>query len=165
RLVAYLITRNGPPTVGELREFVRSTLPAYMVPTYFVFLQEFPLTPNGKIDARSLPPPEDMAAAPRLYVAPRNYKERALAEIWQEVLKLRQVGVADDFFELGADSLSATRAFARINRHFGTDIPLRAIFENPTIATLATIVRNASPRPASRPTITRRPSRLVRKAA
>ena len=89
------------------------------------------MTPNGKIDVRRLPAPEEMAAAPRTYVPPRNDHEQALAEIWQEVLTLRQIGIDDDFFELGADSLSATRAFARINRRFDASLPLRAIFENP----------------------------------
>jgi amino acid adenylation domain-containing protein len=160
-LVGYLMTRNGPPTAGELRDFIRSKLPAYMVPTHFVMMKEFPLTPNGKIDARRLPAPEGTAPRARNYIAPRNDHERALVEVWQEVLTLRQVSIEDDFFELGADSLSATRAFARINRRFGTDLPLRAIFENPTVAALAEVVQKAGRSSASRPIDTRRRSRLV----
>ena len=165
RLVGYLVTRNGPPPVGELRDFIRAKLPAYMVPTHFVMLKDFPLTPNGKIDARRLPAPEEMAARSRSYVAPRDEHERALAEIWQEVLALRQIGADDDFFEMGADSLSATRAFARINRQFGINLPLRAIFENPTVARLAVAARKVEPESPSRPVITRRRSRVVKLAA
>jgi amino acid adenylation domain-containing protein len=165
RLVGYLVTRNGPPPAGELRDFIRTKLPAYMVPAHFVMLKAFPLTPNGKIDAKRLPAPDEMAATPRNYVAPRNDQEQALAEIFLEVLTLRQISMDDDFFQLGADSLSATRAFARINRRFGIDLPLRAIFDNPTVARLAVVAQNAKPGPASRPSITRRRSRLVKTAA
>jgi amino acid adenylation domain-containing protein len=160
-LVGYFVSRNGPPPVGELREFIRAKLPSYMVPTHFVMLKEFPLTPNGKIDMGRLPAPEGTSATARNYVAPRNDHERALVDIWREVLTLQQISVEDDFFELGADSLSATRAFARINRRFGTDLPLRAIFENPTVVALAGMVQNAKAHRASLPSITRRRSRLV----
>jgi amino acid adenylation domain-containing protein len=164
RLVGYLVTRNGPPSIGELREFIRTKLPAYMVPTHFIMMNEFPLTPNGKIDMRKLPAPEAMAPTARSYVAPRNDHERALAEVWQEVLRLGQISIEDDFFELGADSLSATRAFARINRRFGINLPLRAIFENPTVAGMAGLVQNAKVGSESRPSITRRRSRVVKAA-
>jgi acyl carrier protein len=164
QLVSYLATRNGPPDVRELREFVRSKLPAYMVPTHFVIMKEFPLTPNGKIDARRLPAPEETTAVSRNFVAPRNEHEQALVEVWKEVLTLGQISVEDDFFELGADSLSATRAFARINRRFGTDLPLRAIFENPTVAALAGVVKNAKIRSVSRPIVVNRRSRVVTSA-
>jgi acyl-coenzyme A synthetase/AMP-(fatty) acid ligase/acyl carrier protein len=164
RLIGYLVPRNGPPSVGELREFIRTKLPAYMVPTHFVIMSEFPLTPNGKIDMRKLPTPEATAPMARNYVAPRNDHERALAEVWQEVLRLGQISIEDDFFELGADSLSATRAFARINRKFGIDLPLRAIFENPTVAGMAGLVQNAQIGSESRPSIMRRRSRVVKTA-
>ncbi|HEY3861974.1 MAG TPA: amino acid adenylation domain-containing protein [Verrucomicrobiae bacterium] len=162
RLVGYLTTRNGPPPVAELREFIRSKLPAYMAPSHFVMMKEFPLMPNGKIDARQLPAPEEMAAGLRDYAAPRDEHEQALAEVWQEVLSLKRIGVNDDFFELGADSLSATRAFARINRRFGINLPLRAIFENPTVARLAAEVLKAGPAAAAGPSITRRRTRAVK---
>jgi len=162
RLVGYLVTRDGPPSLGELREFIRAKLPAYMVPTHFVMMKDFPLTPNGKIDVRQLPAPEEMAAISLRNVAPRDEHERALGEIWQEVLALRQIGMEDDFFELGADSLSATRAFARINRRLGINLPLRAIFENPTVARLAVVARNAEPGSPSRPVMTRRRTRAVK---
>jgi amino acid adenylation domain-containing protein len=161
RLVGYLMTRSGPPAVGELRDFIRAKLPSYMVPTHFVMVQEFPLTANGKVDARRLPAPEETPLVARNYVAPRNEQERALVEVWQEVLALRPISIEDDFFDLGADSLSATRAFARINRRFGIDLPLRAIFENPTVAALAGVVQNAKVRPASQPIVPQRRSRVV----
>jgi amino acid adenylation domain-containing protein len=164
RLVGYLLTRNEAPTAGELRDFIRRKLPAYMVPTHFVMLKEFPLTPNGKIDVNRLPSPEGAASTTRNYVAPRDDQEGTLVEIWKEVLTLRQISIDDDFFELGADSLSATRAFARINRRFGINLSLRAVFENPTVAKLAGVVRVSQPAPVSRPVIARRRSRVVKLA-
>ncbi len=162
RLVAYLVTRNGPPPVAELRDFIRVKIPAYMVPTHFVMISEFPLTPNGKIDTHRLPSPEEAIPTARKYVAPRNDHELALVEIWGEVLALRQFSIEDDFFELGADSLSATRAFARINRRFGINLPLRAIFENPTVAKLADVLADFQPAPATPRLIKRRGSRVVK---
>jgi acyl carrier protein len=164
RLVGYLRPRNESPTIGELRDFIRSKLPSYMVPTYFVVMKQFPVTLNGKIDVHRLPAPEETAPLARNYVAPRNDHERALVEVWQEVLMLRQISIEDSFFELGADSLSATRAFARINRRFGIDLPLRAIFENPTVAALAGVVHHAKSGAASRPIISQRRSRVVKSA-
>jgi amino acid adenylation domain-containing protein len=160
KLIGYLVARNGPPPLSELRELVRAKLPHYMVPAHFVVLEEFPKTPNGKIDAKRLPAPESMSVKPRDYVAPRDEQERGLAEIWQQVLTLDKVSVKDDFFELGADSLSATRAFARINRRFAINLALRAIFENPTVEKLAAVVRNSAPQAAVRPSITKRRSRV-----
>ncbi len=162
RLVAYLTTRNGAPDAAELREFIRAKLPGYMVPAHFVALKEFPLTPNGKIDVNRLPAPEESSASARNYVGPRNEHERALVEVWEEVLTLRQISIDDDFFALGADSLSATRAFARINRRFGLDLPLRAIFENPTVASLAGVMQVAQAVSSPRPTITKRRARVVK---
>lgn len=162
RLVGYLVTKNGPPPVAELRDFIRKKLPAYMVPTHFVVMKEFPLTPNRKIDAHHLPAPEELAPAEGHYVAPQNDLERALVEVWEEVLALRHIGVDDDFFDLGADSLSATRAFARINRRLAINLPLRAIFENPTVAKLSRVAQDSQPLPPSRPVIKPRRSRVVK---
>jgi microcystin synthetase protein McyB len=133
-----------------------------MVPGQFVFLPEFPLTPNGKIDVRRLPAPEETAAKTSSYVAPRDEHEKALAEIWQGILSIKQIGINDDVFALGADSLSATRAFARINRKFGIELPLRAVFEHRTIAALANLARGAKPGATRRPDITQRRSRVVK---
>ena len=161
RLAAYLLAKNEIPSVGELRDFLRAKLPAYMVPTHFVALGEFPLTPNGKIDTRKLPAPKEAATRTETHTPPRDDCERALVEIWQEALALKQIGIDDDFFEWGADSLSATRAFARINRRFGIDLPLRSIFENPTVAKLAAAVKKKEPSQAPRPAISQRRSRII----
>ena len=140
RLVGYIISKNGPPDTAELRDFVKSKLPHYMVPAQFVTLKQFPLTPNGKIDLRQLPPPESVPPGNRTVVMPRTSHEQAIAEIWREVLPCNQLGIDDNFFELGGDSLSATRAFARINRSFGTSMTLREVLEHPTIRALGELV-------------------------
>ena len=119
RLVGYVKSKNGPISPGDMRDFVRGKVPSYMVPAHFVMIDAFPLTPNGKIDLRRLPELDGTLSKTQTYVAPSNDDEKALTEVWQEVLGLRQVGINDDFFELGADSLSATKAFARINRRVG----------------------------------------------
>ncbi|MCP4662066.1 MAG: non-ribosomal peptide synthetase, partial [bacterium] len=142
RLVAYVVSdptsAPQPPTVGELQGFVNETLPDYMVPEAFVFLESLPLTPNRKVDRRALPAPD--AGRPHLaeaFVAPGSAAEKALAEIWAEVLGREQVGVNDSFFELGGHSLSLMQVIARIRKLFGVEIPLRTFFEAPTVAALA----------------------------
>jgi acyl carrier protein len=110
-----------------------------MIPSIFVFLDSLPLTPNGKVDRKALPPPDhgrpDLQAS---YVSPRNRVEEIIAEIWAEVLKLEQVGVHDNFFDLGGHSLLAVRVMSRVRDRFRLEIALRTLFENPTIAGLAT---------------------------
>jgi amino acid adenylation domain-containing protein len=140
RLAAYVVSRNGPPSTSDLREFMETRLPSYMVPGSYTLLSRLPLTANGKIDLRQLPAPEAVSLPPQKYVPPRNEDEQRLADIWKEVLTLNQVGIEDNFFELGGDSLSATRVFARINRAFSANISLREIFEHPSIASLASVV-------------------------
>ncbi|HVV71006.1 MAG TPA: phosphopantetheine-binding protein, partial [Verrucomicrobiae bacterium] len=125
---------------SDLRDFLKAKLPPYMVPSHFVLLDRFPLTPNGKVDRQALPSPERAHSSSADYVAPRNADERALAAIWHEALLLKQVGIDDDFFEMGGDSLSATRVFARVNRAFGTNLTLREILEHSTIRALAELV-------------------------
>jgi len=107
-----------------------------MVPSAIVVLDGLPLTANGKVDRRALPAPEGRPEV-GAYVAPRNATEEALAAIWCEVLRLDRVGVHDNFFELGGHSLVATRVVMRIQRQFGIAMPLRQIFETPTIMALA----------------------------
>lgn len=153
RLVGYIISRDGSPSTAELRDFARTKLPLYMVPAQFVTLEQFPLTPNGKIDLRRLPAPGGSAAARRDYSAPRGADEQRLADIWGEVLLLTQVGIDDDFFELGGDSLSATRAFARTNQAFGTNLTLREMLDHPTIRTLSELVSRSKGTTPARPPI------------
>jgi aryl carrier-like protein len=122
-----------------------------MVPSHFVLVPEFPLTPNGKVDLQRLPSPEEGVLTPRQFVAPRCPEEQWVSQVWQEILMQPQIGVESNFFELGGDSLSATRVFARINKLFRMDLSLRDLFENPTIAAVAGIIRDRRGRPAREP--------------
>ncbi len=142
RLVGYVVSEPEAvaqmPTVSDLRHRLLATLPDYMVPGQFVFLERFPLTPNGKIDRLALPEPE--AVRPSLeqsYEAPRTPFEQTLAEICGELLELDRVGIHDNFFALGGHSLLATRMVSRIHDALGVELPLRVFFERPTVAELA----------------------------
>jgi alpha-ketoglutarate-dependent taurine dioxygenase/acyl carrier protein len=144
RLVAYVRFGAEPATAAELREFLLAWLPEYMVPSLFVPIAEFPLTPNGKIDRAALPEPEPALDASRESAeAPRSAVEELLAQIWMEVLQLRRMGIREDFFELGGHSLLATRVASRIRDSFAVELPLRALFESPTIAALAERIESA----------------------
>jgi len=139
RLLGYVVA-SGSKALGidDLRSFLGQHLPGYMIPSTFIFLKTMPLTSNGKIDRASLPAPDE--ARPdlqRLFVAPRTPVERELASIWAEFLKLDEVGVDDNFFELGGHSLLATQVVSRMRKVFNCEIPLRSLFELPTIAQLA----------------------------
>ncbi|HEX2189057.1 MAG TPA: condensation domain-containing protein, partial [Longimicrobiaceae bacterium] len=136
RLVAYLA---GDETAGAdvLRAHLSARLPEYMVPAAYVRLDALPLTPNGKVDRKALPAPEADAFPARGYEAPSGMVEEAVAAIWAEVLGAERVGRRDHFFELGGHSLLATRVVSRVREMFGTELPLRALFEGPTVAELA----------------------------
>jgi len=138
RLVAYVVPREEPaPTISELRRFLKETLPEYMVPSAFVYLDALPLTPNGKVDRRALPAPDQ--TRPELesaYVAPRTREEKILADIWAQVLGVEQVGVHDNFFELGGDSILSIQVIARANQA-GLQLTPRQLFQAPTVAGLA----------------------------
>jgi acyl carrier protein len=111
-----------------------------MVPQSFVVLDSFPLLPSGKVDRRALPQPERDHRASAGFQPPRTSTELAIAEIWSRVLKVERVGLHDNFFELGGHSLLATQAMSRIRQAFHVDLPLRAIFEAPTVASLAGVL-------------------------
>ncbi len=155
RLVAYYVAEEpaeggtaGLPAAdgvgaAELREFLKALLPAYMVPSTWVALATLPLTPNGKVDRRALPAPEAQPAGERQVVAPRNPLEERLAGLWREVLGVGAVDVHDDFFAAGGHSLSATQLLARIQQALGAELPLRTLFERPSIAELAASVADA----------------------
>ncbi|KAB8141436.1 amino acid adenylation domain-containing protein [Chloroflexia bacterium SDU3-3] len=134
RLVAY-ITAAAPPAWGELRAFLRSRLPEYMMPAACVALAALPVSANGKIDRRALPAPDlTPQDAAETFVAPRSLAEETVAEIWGEVLGREQVGVYDNFFAFGGHSLLATRLIVRLRDAFELDLPLRMVFEMPTPA-------------------------------
>ncbi|HVH11714.1 MAG TPA: amino acid adenylation domain-containing protein, partial [Longimicrobium sp.] len=133
RLVAYVV---GDAEVEALRARLRRELPEYMVPGAFILLDALPLTPNGKVDRGALPAP-DAASPTERYVAPRTPAEEVLAGIWAAVLRLERVGVEDGFFDLGGHSLLATRVVSRIRDVFGVELPLRLLFEAPTVAAVA----------------------------
>ena len=131
RLVAYIVTKEEV-TSADLRGFLKTKLPDYMVPSAFVFLEAIPLTPNGKCDRRALPAP-DTEHREKGAIAPRTPTELHLSQIWSEVLNIPTVGVRDNFFELGGHSLLAVRLMARIERHFGQNLPLATLFQSSTI--------------------------------
>ncbi|NTW01287.1 MAG: amino acid adenylation domain-containing protein, partial [Oscillochloris sp.] len=145
RLVAYVLAQPDTPADGaSLRAYLSQRLPDYMLPSAFVILDAFPLTPSGKVDRRALPAPD--AARPELierYVAPRNPSEAEIATAWADVLGLEQIGIHDNFFELGGHSLLATRLVSRLRSFFHVDLPLRSLFETPTVAGVAIAIAQA----------------------
>jgi amino acid adenylation domain-containing protein len=135
-LVAYITPAVGCEVdMAEIRECLKANLPDYMVPSAFMVLDAIPLTPNGKLDRKALPMPE--YAAETEYVAPRDDTEKQLVDIWQVVLQQEKVGIHDDFFVLGGHSLLAMQLVSRIRDQLGFDLPVRRLFECPTIAGLA----------------------------
>jgi amino acid adenylation domain-containing protein len=145
QLVAYVVARTPPlPSSEELRRFVEGRLPSYMVPSAFVLLRVLPLTANGKLDRRMLPAPKGGDGQERTtYVAPRNPIEEILVGIWEDVLKVKQVGIYDNFSNLGGHSLLATQVMSRVHIALQADVPLRSLFEAPTVAGLAEQVEGA----------------------
>src|SRR5271165_1819759 len=138
RLTRHAISRNGAASPSELREFLKVNLPEYMVPAHFVFLEKLPLTPNGKIDRKALPKPQEGELCLEQYVAPRDPIEEILAGIWAEVLGRERVGIHENFFDLGGHSLLATQVVSRVREAFDRriEVPVRALFEAPTVASL-----------------------------
>jgi acyl carrier protein len=134
RLVGYVVARPGGCDPAALRAALAARLPDYMVPAALVVLAGLPLTANGKLDRRALPAPDFAPAARR---APRTPQEEILAQLFAELLGLERVGIDDGFFDLGGHSLLATRLIIRIRSTLGVDLPLRTIFEAPSVALLA----------------------------
>lgn len=142
-LVAYIVPRQMPaPTTSEFFSFLKETLPDYMIPSTFVFLDSLPLT-NGKLNRAALPLPDH--GRPQLsksYIAPRNLVEEKLVQIWEKVLDLRPIGIHDDFFDLGGHSLLASRLFVEIEKAFGKQLPLTTLFWARNVEQLARIIQN-----------------------
>jgi amino acid adenylation domain-containing protein len=145
RLVAYVVPdQSREPATATLIAHLKTQLPAHMMPAAFVMLGALPLTPNGKVDRDALPRPSTIdPGAPEPFVAPRTPTEAALAQIWGEVLGVERVGVQDTLFDLGGHSLMAIRIVSRIREAFGVEVPLRLIFDTPTLAEIARAVVQA----------------------
>ncbi|HEY0604627.1 MAG TPA: condensation domain-containing protein, partial [Herpetosiphonaceae bacterium] len=157
-------TPGGHPVLGSslgeglsstLRAFVKERLPEYMLPAAIVVLERLPLTPNGKVDRRALPAP-DYTQAAETFVAPRTPLETQIAGIWAEVLGIARVGVTDNFFALGGHSLLATQVITRIREACQIELPLRALFETPTVAGLAEQIAQRQPESSLLPALTLR---------
>ncbi|HZI16055.1 MAG TPA: condensation domain-containing protein, partial [Myxococcus sp.] len=153
RLVAYVVAREGvTPEVGTLRQALKQHLPEYMVPAAIALLPALPLTPSGKVDRKALPALEGTEVArTREYVAPHAGVEEQLAAMWAELLRVGRVGRHDDFFELGGHSLLATQLVSRVRAVLGVEIPLRVLFETPTLEALARHVEHGAPSLAQPP--------------
>jgi amino acid adenylation domain-containing protein len=142
------VNESTPPLLNArtLRAALKSVLPDYMLPSSFVFLDQLPLTPNGKIDRKALPaPPKDQQGIAEDFEPPRTVLQRALAELWQDVLAVPRVGLRDSFFDLGGHSLLAVRLFAKIEERFGRRLPLATLFRAPTLAELAAAIQAEVP--------------------
>ncbi len=142
RLVAYLVRNGGKATsIADLRIFLERQLPAFMIPSTFVWLESLPLTPSGKIDRSALPPPDlSRSQFESPFVAPRNPIEAAISQIWRDILHIDRVGVHDNFFDLGGHSLLAALLAATVGKQLGRPVALATIFRAPTVAELAEIL-------------------------
>jgi amino acid adenylation domain-containing protein len=162
RLVAYVVPSQSTLISDDLREYLKGQLPDYMIPQVFVTLDALPLTPNGKLDRRSLPSPDySQQTRGKAYQAPRTTTETIVAEIWSEVLGQQSIGVEDNFFSVGGHSLLATQVVSRVRQRFEIELPLRVMFESPTIAELSTAIERerAQQTRTETPALTRRSRR------
>ncbi len=160
RLVAYFTADDPPPDSNDLRKFVQLYLPDYMVPSAFVLLEQMPLTPNNKVDRRVLPAPDYSETANiKQFVEPEDPVTELLSNIWANVLGLERIGIYDNFFERGGHSLLATQVVSRIRDTFRVDVPVRALFESPSLASLAQKVRAAMQEEQELPTYPLEPVR------
>ena len=141
-LIAYIIAdTDSPPSVNELHRYLKEQLPEYMLPTAVVPLDEFPLNPNGKVNHEALPPVDRTTRElDESFTAPRSEIEEVVAGIWANVLGLARIGATENFFELGGHSLLATKAVSQTKRTFKIDLPLRALFESPTVREFAAVI-------------------------
>ncbi len=142
QLVAYVVPNSTQPiNSSNLQQFLQEQLPNYMIPTAFVMLEAFPTTPNGKIDRRALPKPQ-LQERENTFIAARTKTEIQLTQLWSEVLGVETVGIDDNFFEIGGNSLLTTKLILKIRAAFQVNLPLRSLFESPTVASLAVILDN-----------------------
>jgi len=141
RLAAYIVARERGQSVTDLRAKLKQKLPGYMVPSAFILLKSLPLTPNGKVDRKALPKPDQRRNLDLVGVDARDSLELQLIDVWQQVLSIQGIGVNDDFFELGGDSILGARLFAEIGKRLGKRLPLATLFQASTIAGLANLLR------------------------
>ena len=149
RLVAYVVAQPGQTADSlTLGNFLKNRLPEYMVPSLVMLLDEMPLTPSGKVNRRGLPEPDESArTVVQEFVEPRTAVETIVAKVWQDILGVAKVGVNDNFFDLGGHSLLATQVISRLKSSFKINLPLRTLFESPTVAelSLAIVALEAQP--------------------
>jgi acyl carrier protein len=141
--VAYVIpvSAESEPNPSQLRQFLKERLPEYMIPSFLITLEQFPLTANGKVDYRALPAPG--TARPgieTIFVPPSTTTEEILAQLWASVLGVERIGIHDNFFEMGGNSLSATQLVSRVRQTLEVELPLRDLFRNATVAQLAVLI-------------------------
>jgi amino acid adenylation domain-containing protein len=141
-LAAYVVTTKKPfPTVSGLRRALSKTLPEYMIPSAFIMLGAMPLTPTGKVDRRALPAPgTERPDLDTPFVGPKTHVENELIQIWTEILPLDQIGIHDNFFDLGGHSLAAMRVVSRVSKKFQLEVPLQSLFQSPTVAQMAAVI-------------------------
>ncbi|WP_155742161.1 phosphopantetheine-binding protein, partial [Paenibacillus polymyxa] len=142
QLVAYYVAERDV-SAGELRSFLGEELPNYMVPSYFIQLEQMPLTPNGKIDRKALPTPEGSLQSGADYVEPRTALEQTLASIWQSVLGTKNIGILDNFFDLGGDSIKAIQVSSRLLQA-GYKLDMKDLFQYPSISLLSSHVQKVN---------------------
>ncbi len=139
RLIAYWVSKNGPISQSDLREFLRARLPDFMVPAAFVPMRTLPLNPNGKVDRKALPKPDFDLPADQ-FVPPGTPTEIILAGIWREVLGVKRINIQDNFFETGGHSLLAVQLISKINKALSVNVPIPVFFQNPSVKTLAAVM-------------------------
>src|SRR6185503_17458178 len=143
RLVGYVVAEADEFRAASLRKYLMERLPSYMVPSALVQLAELPLTPNGKVDRKALAQRDEVSERAEENVLPRTAVEELLASIWAGVLRVEGVGIEENFFALGGHSLLATQVMSRVREVFGVEVPLRSLFEQPTVAGLAGKIEQA----------------------
>ncbi len=136
-LAAYVVMKNGDNSLSDLRTDLNRQLPLAMVPSFFVLMQKLPMTANGKVDRRALPEPDRSLSEVHELIVPRDKTEQVVADIWSDVLRIKQFSVMSDFFELGGHSLLATQIISRVRDAFQIELPVTSIFENRTVAELS----------------------------
>ncbi len=139
-LIAYLIRTKEENKILQIRAILKEQLPAYMIPTYFIELDEFPITSNGKLDKKELPLPSEVSTSKTEFMPSRNSIDDSILKIWEEVLEKSTIGIKDNFFDLGGHSLKATRVLSKIQEEFGIKIDLKNLFIDPTVEHLSNYI-------------------------